>query len=913
MKNCPLPAHILFLMSLVFGLAACGGDGGGGSPAVGESDPDTSVVLDHTNYNVFIADDGQNGAELWHTNGLEADTRLLKELNTIGHSAATGFTQVGSNIYFRADDGINGVELWKYDGTSVSLVKDINPDGNSNPIGFVDFNGSVLFKAYGEASNELYLSDGTTAGTKLVAGSANGYSGVALRSSEALNGEVYFTATHTVDGPGVWKTDGVSYTKVLDGLAVWGVHYNNKAYFMIYDAADVTKAALWEYDGTTANSLQQFTSTSIKSYINYILNSKLYFIMNEAVAGGALWSYDGTTVSRVKVLNPTGSTVAYYSLEAQGKFYFMGRDDTYGDEPWVTDGTSLGTHMVKDVNPAGDTNFIHQVAAGTTVYLSQWNTSYSGTSVLAINTADDATVTTTTFEVISKAINFNGFDYFTAFDPAVGVSLYRQSGAVPELVKTVELLTQVNYLWPGSQLFVVNGKLIFANYDSTNGKELWESDGTTVGTRLLTDLRPGSESGVASSSIYQIGNELFFIGNNGTTGDEFWKTDGTAAGTGLVADINTSTSAGINNYETFEFKGKTYFFGADDRVTRHNLYATDGTADGTVKIVNTGDYNPHRFVLADKLLFESYVPDSGIDIVVSDGTVGNAQPVIDMDPTGSYNLRSYYGYSSQMACIKDGDGAIWRMDGTVDGTYKYTINNLADFSSIYRYMPVGSDLMALATDSATGVRNLYRHQTDQLLPLLPNQLVSTSTNIMNEILYFTSSDASGTGELWRSDGTVAGTNVVISTVNSSIYLVGDYDAKAKDWLMYYISDDVSDTFWRFDGTAHQKVTGGEDIARIYDFVQVGDYMYLSVESLTPTLNGWEIWRVDASGQASMMIDIQSASSSKPISQMKQLNNGFTFIAEDTLHGREMWISNGSASGTYILKDINPGVADSTRN
>ena len=45
-------------------------------------------------------------------------------------------TAVGDTLFFTADDGVNGNELWKSDGTEAGtvLVKDINPgSGSSSP------------------------------------------------------------------------------------------------------------------------------------------------------------------------------------------------------------------------------------------------------------------------------------------------------------------------------------------------------------------------------------------------------------------------------------------------------------------------------------------------------------------------------------------------------------------------------------------------------------------------------------------------------------------------------------------------------------------------------------------------------------------------------------------------------------
>ena len=99
---------------------------------------------------------GNNGYELWKSDGNESGTTRVKDINpgSAGsyHTAFTaytgeqpGFTAFDGALYFLANDGVYGYELWKSDGTTAGavLVKDINltvsPTGSSSPyLGWVD-------------------------------------------------------------------------------------------------------------------------------------------------------------------------------------------------------------------------------------------------------------------------------------------------------------------------------------------------------------------------------------------------------------------------------------------------------------------------------------------------------------------------------------------------------------------------------------------------------------------------------------------------------------------------------------------------------------------------------------------------------------------------------------------------------
>src|SRR5262249_43368529 len=113
------------------------------------SDPGNLTAVGNTLF--FSAGDGINGRELWKSDGTEAGTVLVKDIEPgFGGSGPGNFTAVGNTLYFTARTSANGMELWKSDGTATGtvMVQDINPGfASSDPAYLVDFNGTLFFRA----------------------------------------------------------------------------------------------------------------------------------------------------------------------------------------------------------------------------------------------------------------------------------------------------------------------------------------------------------------------------------------------------------------------------------------------------------------------------------------------------------------------------------------------------------------------------------------------------------------------------------------------------------------------------------------------------------------------------------------------------------------------------------------------
>ncbi|MBO9702839.1 MAG: T9SS type A sorting domain-containing protein [Sporocytophaga sp.] len=405
---------------------------------------------------------------------------LFKSFNPSGDSYPYFFFEFKDELYFIANDGTDA-EIWKTDGTATGtkLLKDINPSGPSNPddVRFIQFNSEFYFSAYDSYGQELWKSDGTTEGTVRV--SDINQSGSSYPNNlTAFNSELYFSA---FDGTGTYlfKTNGTAITKVSDvqvGHYEMAV-YNSMLYFGGIDPQN--NIGLYKTNGNIGEeSLVKQTTTGESSSSPYdlkVLNNKLYFSAEHMNAGIELWVSDGTNAGTNAITS--GNKAPSQLTLLNGTIFFSAINGEEGRELWKTDGTLSGTELVKDVNP----------------------TSSSGVTELTI---------------------FNSELYFIADDGSHGFELWKSNGTE---VGTI-MVKDINPSGDGDPFYltVYNGQLYFGANDGTLGAELWKSDGSEDGTVLVMDINQGAnESDPGDFHVFK--NALYFSADNGTDGFELWK------------------------------------------------------------------------------------------------------------------------------------------------------------------------------------------------------------------------------------------------------------------------------------------------------------------------------------------------------------------------------------------------------
>jgi trimeric autotransporter adhesin len=443
----------------------------------------------------------------------------------------------------------------------VRLVADLNP-GKKDPFENKPFSrnendgGRSFF--VGEA-NELWTSDGTTAGTKFLKAFLE------IREIEVIGDICYFSAGTTEHGIELWKSNGTAAgtVRVKDIVPGYG------------------------------NSTPLFLTR---------LNGLLYFSANNIFNGRELWRSDGTAsgTQLVKDIYPgaTGSKPA--SIVAEGnRVFFVARTDGPGYELWVSDGTSAGTHLVKDIHPGAAGSHITDLTASNGMVFFSAQSPMRGRQLWKSDGTESGTtmvevINTTGSALVSSLVDVNGLIFFTATDGVHGVELFRSDGT-PE---GTFMLKDINRLL--SSFSKVDGKLFFVSYEnewSTDDRNVWMSDGTAEGTVQLSS--PNLYVSI-KQKFHDINNAAYVFGFNRTLEQNgLYRFD-------LSGNLSFIKEASWTDDHPIDFvqMGDLHFFPADGYYWR-----SDGTSGGTYPLrllcCGAGSDPQHLTDVGGKLYFST--------------------------------------------------------------------------------------------------------------------------------------------------------------------------------------------------------------------------------------------------------------------------------------------------------------------
>lgn len=381
--------------------------------------------------------------------------------------------------------------------------------------------------------------------------------------------------------------------------------------------------------------------------------NQVFFIADDGVNGKELWASDGRpggSTQMIKDVNPAPGVGSNPEglVTYEGEVYFSADDGASGRELWKSNGTEAGTMMLKDIQVGSDSSSP------------------------------------------SRPVEAGGKLFFAANEgpgPAFrGTELWMTDGTGPGtgLVKDIEADGCMGGSSP-RELTEVDGLLYFvANFSSPGCSDsdlgqLWKSDGTESGTQLISDLRPGNSSDPFIQNITELNGLAVFAATVSSEGVELFTSDGTNSGTVLQVLDPGPTNGVFGPFTVFD--GWAYFQGNDG--TNRELWRTDGT--GTTALFKDLDPTPSAQSQPDSITVANgalwlmpTVAGTSSEPWTSDGIPGGTNLAKDINPgTGNSFPTDFTGLGGRTFFLASNTSStpftmtnyqLWQSDGTAGGT-----------------------------------------------------------------------------------------------------------------------------------------------------------------------------------------------------------------------------------------------------
>jgi ELWxxDGT repeat protein len=390
----------------------------------------------------------------------------------------------------------------------------------------------------------------------------------------------------------------------------------------------------------------------------------------------------------------------------------------------------------------------------------------------------------------------------------------------------------------------VGGLTVFTANDGVHGAEPWVTDGTTAGTKLLLDCTPGPDSS-SPQSYTPVGGRLYF-----STNSRLWSTDGTSAGTVAIGDLDAPSSSCTFHDAGSKIFVKTYYGAGVSR-----LWQTTGAPGSLQRIEQTFHFIAAAVGDSGRLYFME-----GNTLWVTDGSL--------------YGTRIVYASPYCYFCSPTGtEGSIFRFGGAIFFTDLESDNKIA----LRRIDAAGATVSLISADAgsylAAGVDYVYLRRR--------GYLYRTGGTAASTAFLVALPDPDGSSQ-WRSGTTIGNTLYATTSIH---------------------------TLWRSAGTPSTTfaLSSAEDVPP----VALGSRTFFQAQT---RFEGAELWSSDGTvGGTGMFADLRpgpqppagssyGAASSTPADFSPPVN-GTIYFSADNGAGRELWRTDGTLAGTYMLSNI----------
>ncbi|MEM6705603.1 MAG: ELWxxDGT repeat protein [Acidobacteriota bacterium] len=801
---------------------------------------------------------------------------------------------------------------------------------------------------------ELWRSDGSTAGTRMVRDLCSGLCSSMPQRLSVVNDRLYFVAWTTEAVSELWTSDGTAQGTVRlelrPGPPSWGLSAlmptEDLLLFFLSDSAG--NRELWRSDGTVAGtrSVRLFDQGTSPQYVNsgVTLGDRGAFVMRVDLAD-EVWASDGTTSGTRRLASfPFGERVL--NLRATtSHIFFQVRKSSSEYELWSSDGTASGTQLalssrfpMNSSEPFGD---LLMFIRDRHIWASDGTE--QGTRVWRRPDCRPGTLTASAIGLFFSCRDEAGYEPW--FSDGTSRGTQRLADTVPG---ETDGITRTKRFLASSE-----GALFAApKPGDPNQSVVWFSDGTPSGTRAV--------QGTEKLSWFYRGGQTsagFLFRRGLTSHAEYFVLGAQGVPATTLGSLNRQTSSYADSFSALP-AGRTFFqtrrsSGSSARLTEN--WTLEGAAATPFDLdPSNGDveeiFAPSFEQVEDRLFFLATEPGVAfcpftnspyphVSLLRSLALdLSDAQRPGPFVPgswlkgfDGTLYSRRFAGCSSfdtEVAFFEPSTGlegsvqgplplmSLWlRRNEWVEGGNRLYVPSREGVWSISRTRDATDSLAEAQNSDSFAVTSTGTVFFSAETPGEGREVWSLPTGGTPRLLSVRAGPDAGVFRLLEQNLEPYGRRAPQTELLSEEATAFPPDFAVLDDHYFFVADDGLSgvELWSTSATGPPALVAdlapGSSSSLPNNLLVAGGRLYFRADD---GVHGSELWMVDAPGSAPVMLgDLQPGSGSSVPQQFADVGGQLLFSADDGVHGRELWVSDGTPGGTWLAADIAAGPASSS--
>ncbi len=683
---------------------------------------------------------------------------------------------------------------------------------------------------------------------------------------------------------------------------------------------------------------------SSNQYGHTIVNNTLFFVADDGLNGEELWKTDGTEKGTIIVKNIGFEHFRSFPKELthlNGILYFTANDEKHGYELWKSDGTDIGTVLVKDINKGKSSSQPSLL----TIYNQQLyfviNENGLFSTIWQSNGTESGTISVSKIQQGSDKIKISNIVPVGRFMYLIGeingkLALWSLEKGNNQLtfLRTFETKGYENK----ESFSSINETLLFSASNERNNEELWITNGTKDGTKLLKELFLGSNPS-SPKHFFKHQDKVYFTANNAKSESELWQTDGSLNGTKLIKKIGSFANSKIDVKYAALGKSLTMSVVVDNK-NQHTVYGIIENGFKSIATFNINDFQNRIGVVNGELYVKKQLNPQE-EVLCKLGINTNQQKdIIVKNNLGIYSsVLSFFEWNGRFISVaNDGINGLELFE--VKNNQYTLIKNIQEKGvgsnpSSFRKLGTQFSFFTLPNSQQTElwISDGSSANTKQVYSFnLEEDETIDGVISMNQLLYFFKRNFNQY-EFWQSNGTEKGTKL-LKTIKIKDFkdkiAIEDFKVKKvkSDIQQYYpisiiqnqgklyfnlFTESAGNELWTYDSKLGElkllkDIYRGNESSNPSYFIVFKESVFFAATNYN---EGTEFWKTDGTDAGTLMVkDVWHGANSSSPAHFQVFNNHLYFAATSEQNGDELWKSDGTSNGTQLLKDINVGTEDS---